>query len=320
MAADPPASWRGVDSRSRPTTETGPELGSATTAQTAPSSGSATAMVSRVRLTSALPAMPATSPSGCSTVAGSIGAREPLLRLTAEHRPAVLDDVEVGAELGEQAPVHLADRLVDAAEVAVGVAGDPDPAVVELGVVAACSRRPRPRGRPRVPPARTRARDEAMVVCRPRRARRTRAALNERTPSRPTSPLPVFVPRVRLPRSPRGCRREPPQQGSSGPLADQISLWTYPRVRFPKTGTSLGTREENARVDVRYAPGRGSCSRAGGRLLLGASRRRRRPRLVDQLWDVLEQPDAAEAALATVRRHAPGTGVGVARRGAPAST
>ena len=39
-------------------------------------------------------------------------------------------------ELAVANAVHLADRLVDAAEVAVGVAGDPDPAVVELGVVA----------------------------------------------------------------------------------------------------------------------------------------------------------------------------------------
>ena len=59
-------------------------------------------------------------------------------------------------------------------------------------------------------------------------------------------------------------------------------------------------------MDVRYAPGRGVLlARSGRCLLLGVSAETV-PGLVDQLWQDLGGPDAAEAALTTVRRHAPG--------------
>jgi hypothetical protein len=62
-------------------------------------------------------------------------------------------------------------------------------------------------------------------------------------------------------------------------------------------------------VDVRYAPGRGVLlARSGRCLLLGVSAETV-PGLVDQLWQDLGEPDAAEAALTTVRRHAPGISV-----------
>ena len=62
-------------------------------------------------------------------------------------------------------------------------------------------------------------------------------------------------------------------------------------------------------MDVRYAPGRGILLARGDRCLLVGVTPETVPGLVDRLWAVLEQPDAAEAALATVRRHAPGTGL-----------
>ncbi|MGH3348691.1 MAG: hypothetical protein ACRDO4_17055, partial [Nocardioides sp.] len=62
-------------------------------------------------------------------------------------------------------------------------------------------------------------------------------------------------------------------------------------------------------MDVRYAPGRGILLARGGRCLLVGVAPDTVPGLVDRLWQVLELPDAAETALATVRRHAPGTGM-----------
>lgn len=62
-------------------------------------------------------------------------------------------------------------------------------------------------------------------------------------------------------------------------------------------------------MDVRYAPGRGILLARAGRFLLVGVAPDTVPGLVDRLWAVLERPDATEAALATVRRHAPGTGL-----------
>ena len=61
-------------------------------------------------------------------------------------------------------------------------------------------------------------------------------------------------------------------------------------------------------MDVRYVPGRGTLLARSGRCLLVAVAPDTIPGLVDQLWQDLWRPDAARAALATVRRHAPGTG------------
>ena len=60
---------------------------------------------------------------------------ESLGPVDAVHRRAVLDDVEVGVEAGEQGAVELPDRLVDPAVEAVAGVRDPDAAVVELGLV-----------------------------------------------------------------------------------------------------------------------------------------------------------------------------------------
>ena len=59
-------------------------------------------------------------------------------------------------------------------------------------------------------------------------------------------------------------------------------------------------------MDVRYAPGRGVLLARSGRCLLLGVAAETVPGLVDQLWQDLSEPDAAEAALTTVRRHAPG--------------
>ncbi len=59
-------------------------------------------------------------------------------------------------------------------------------------------------------------------------------------------------------------------------------------------------------MDVRYAPGRGVLLARSGRFLLLGVSTDTVPGLVDQLWQDLGGPDAAEAALTTVRRHAPG--------------
>jgi hypothetical protein len=61
-------------------------------------------------------------------------------------------------------------------------------------------------------------------------------------------------------------------------------------------------------VDVRYVPGRGTLLARSGRCLLVAVAADTIPGLVDQLWQDLGRPDAAVVALATLRRHAPGTG------------
>ncbi len=61
-------------------------------------------------------------------------------------------------------------------------------------------------------------------------------------------------------------------------------------------------------MDVRYAPGRGTLLVRSGRCLILAVAPDTIPGLTDQLWQDLGRPDAARAALATVRRHAPGTG------------
>ena len=66
---------------------------------------------------------------------GVEGHDDPLGEVDPDDRRAVLDDVEVGVEPGEDGPVELADRLVDAAVGAVAVAGHPDAAVVQLGGV-----------------------------------------------------------------------------------------------------------------------------------------------------------------------------------------
>ena len=66
---------------------------------------------------------------------GVEGHDDPLGEVDPDDRRAVLDDVEVGVDPGEDGPVELADRLVDAAVGAVAVAGHPDAAVVQLGGV-----------------------------------------------------------------------------------------------------------------------------------------------------------------------------------------
>jgi hypothetical protein len=63
-------------------------------------------------------------------------------------------------------------------------------------------------------------------------------------------------------------------------------------------------------VDVRYVPGHGTLLARSGRCLIVAVAPDTIPGLVDQLWQDLGRPDAARAALATVRRHAPGAGAG----------
>ncbi len=62
-------------------------------------------------------------------------------------------------------------------------------------------------------------------------------------------------------------------------------------------------------MDVRYAPGRGVLLVRAGRCLLLGVAAETVPGLVDQLWQDLGEPDAADVALTTVRRHTPGTGL-----------